>query len=169
MKKEVEKKKNIYKIFNDIVLENQILIFGSTFTANFPFYELSKKYLLSNAIYNRSIDMLTIRDAIKILDDCVFNAKPLKVFYCFGEEQENINLYHELIHKTRVALPMSDIYVLSTPDAEDYNKAIRKISSDNNTYFIDIDYTKSYETIFKQLLPLFRSKSIDFSEAFSMA
>lgn len=169
MNAEITKKKNIYKVFNDIVLENQILIFGSSFTANFPFYELSKKYLLSSAIYNRSIDNLTIADAIEILDDCVLNAKPVKIFYCFSNDDTNINLYRKLIEKTKIALPESDIYIMSSPDADCSENEIQQLSHGNHTYFLNINYTKSFETIFKQLAPFFRSDKISFAEAFSIS
>ncbi len=80
MKTEIVEKSKAYKVFNDITLKNEIVIFGSSFAAKFPFYELSQKYYLSNAIYNRSIKDLTLPDAEKILSDCVLAVKPSKIF-----------------------------------------------------------------------------------------
>lgn len=50
MNTQVLEKNDIYKVFNDITLKNEIVIFGATYTAKFPFYELSQKYYFNNAI-----------------------------------------------------------------------------------------------------------------------
>ncbi|MDD6762863.1 MAG: hypothetical protein PUD92_04400 [Clostridiales bacterium] len=171
MKKEVLEKSRMYKIFNEITLKHEIIIFGSTFTANFPFYELTKKYLLSNAIYNRSIDGLTISEADKILNDCVFDAKPDKIFYSFEADSMDMDLYKDILHKTQAALPSAKIYVLSVQASasDSLNTMLKLMCADYNAEFIDIDYTKSYEAIYRQLTPFFRSKKITFSEALQMA
>ncbi len=177
MKTEIIKKIKMYKVFNDITLKNEILIFGSTFTAGFPFYELAKKYPLSNAIYNRSIEGLTILDANKAIDDCVLSAKPSKIFYALGQDDTNtsdsLSLYKELLNKTKKALPLSKIYIMSIPSTNEsakiFNDSLKHLCEDYGTEFIDIDYTKPYASIFKQLFPFFRSGKITFYEAFQMA
>ena len=60
MQEKVKIKANAFKNVNELALKNEIVIYGSTYMANFPFYELSKKIKLENAIYNRSIEDLTI-------------------------------------------------------------------------------------------------------------
>ncbi|MGN0163239.1 MAG: hypothetical protein ACI4EA_06625 [Candidatus Ornithomonoglobus sp.] len=177
MKAEVIEKSRMYKIFNEITLKNEIIIFGSTFTADFPFYELTKKYLLSNAIYNRSISGLTIVDAAEILDDCVFGAKPAKIFYSFEEDStaysKALELYKDILHKTKKALPLSKIYILSArvsnEVSERFNALLKELCNNYNAEFINIDYTKSYESIYRQLSPFFRDGRITFPEAMQMA
>ena len=173
MKPEIQKKSEMYKVFNDIILKNEIIIFGSTFAANFPFYELAKKYLLSNALYNRSIDNLTVDDAGKILDECVLNAKPSKIFYALGEydikDNGTINQYKKILERTKSALPHCVIYVLSVCSTDktstDFNLSLKNLCTITNTNFISIDYTTPCDSIFKQLTPFFRSRKIDFAEA----
>ncbi|MGN1116943.1 MAG: hypothetical protein ACI4TH_10265 [Candidatus Ornithomonoglobus sp.] len=177
MKAEVMEKSRMYKVFNEITLKNEIIIFGSTFTADFPFYELTKKYLLSNAIYNRSIVGLTIADAAEILDDCVFGAKPAKVFYSFdvngSADSKTLDLYKNILHKTQKALPLSKIHVLSVRVSNEasssFNALLKSLCNNYNAEFINIDYTKSYESIYRQLAPFFRDGKITFSEALQMA
>ena len=173
MREEIAKKHNIYKVFNDIALKNEIVIFGSDFAAGFPFYELSKKHLLSNAIYNRSIEGITISEVCEILDECVFKAHPSKVFYIFKVENENdLNCYKKILEKTKTALSSSKIYILSSPsEAENsnINTALKSIVNEYNAEYISIDYSKDCETIYRRLSPFFRNGKITFSEAFQLA
>ena len=172
MKTEVLMKNKMYKVFNDIALKNEIVVFGSDFTANFPFYELSKKYLSSNALYNRSIEGLTILEAGEILDDCVFGAKPSKIFFAIGEhdakDSSTLDAYKDILKKTKNALPLSKIYILSLCGCDTFNALLRSLCTDFGTEFINIDYKKSAEAIFRQLLPFFRNSRINFCEAFNI-
>lgn len=90
--------------------KNEIVIFGSTYTKEFPFYELSQKYLFSNAIYNRSIKGLTLADAEEGIGSCVFEIKPSKLFLSLGEEdiynQCAIEIYERIIKKNKTSFPI---------------------------------------------------------------
>ncbi|MBQ7794773.1 MAG: hypothetical protein IJ366_09705 [Clostridia bacterium] len=178
MKTEVLKKNDMYKVFNDITLKNEIIIFGSSFMANFPFYELAHKYLLSNAIYNRSIDGLTLAEADEILENCVLKAKPSKVFYALGEKdaenEMSLTIYEDILHKTKASLPDCKIYVLSLPDVngkyDNYNSRLKKLCEKANAVFISLNYNNSHSGIYRQLSLFFRTgRAITFSEAFQMA
>ena len=76
MREEVREKINMFRIYNDIALKNEIVVYGSTYAAEFPFYELSQKYIMSHAIYNRSIEGLTLEEAEEGLTACVLEIKP---------------------------------------------------------------------------------------------
>ena len=176
MKSEVLKKSETHKVFNDIVLKNEIVIFGSTYMAEFPFYELEHKYLLSNAIYNRSIDSLTAEEALEILDFSVFGARPAKIFYALEECDVSydafISAYEDILKKTKRVLPESKIYVLSVPSDDEKTEVNHRLSAlckSLGAEFIPIDYKSSYSSIFKRLSPFFRSKALTFPEAFTMA
>lgn len=171
MKQEIMKKSEIYKVFNDITLKNEIIIFGSAFAANFPFYELAKKYLLSNAIYNRSIEGLTISEAVEILDDCVLKPKPSKIFFALGEHdtktEETITAYEMVIQKTKEVLPTAEIYIMSTKsDDSGFNASLDCLCNKTGAVFVNIDYNKSANSIFKQLAPFLRSEKLTFADAF---
>ena len=171
MKSEVMSRSKIYKIYNDIALKNEIIIFGSSYTAKFPFYELSKKYLLSNAIYNRSIEGITLYEASKILNDCVLDAKPAKIFYAFEYDPQSditaLESYKEILHKTKETLPFAKIFVLSAPNTGNeinkFNVSLSELCFENNIQFININYSNSYESIFKQLSPFLRNGKINFT------
>ena len=61
---------HMFQYYNLITMKGEIVIYGSTFMANFPFYELIQNQLFSNAIYNRSIEGLTLADAELGLQSC---------------------------------------------------------------------------------------------------
>ena len=55
MKESIKLSANCMIGVNDLILKGEIVIFGSTYMANFPLYEFVNKYHFENAIYNRSI------------------------------------------------------------------------------------------------------------------
>lgn len=174
MKTELIKKNDIYKVFNEIALKNEIVVFGSTYAAGFPFYEFTNKCPISNAIYNRSIEGLKIAEAAELVENCVISAHPSKVFLALGELDENsqgtISAYEKLIAKIQKELPQAMVYVLSVPDAgNDLNESLITMCENMKICYISIDYTKSLASIYKQLSLFFRKGQIEFCDAFSVA
>ena len=177
MREYAESKKEMFKVFNDIILSGEIVIFGTAFFETYPIYELSKKYLMSNAIYNRSISGMTLDEAKEILDDCVISAKPSKVFLALGEHdtpcEKTVSYYKSIIKKCSDALPNSKMYVLSVPFAGkagmEYNSILKSICENSKAEYIEIDYERSFEAIFKRLTLFFRDGKIDMCEAFNLA
>ncbi len=173
MKSLILEKSKIYKVCNDIALKGEIVIFGSTYTANFPFYELSQKYYLNNAIYNRSIEGLTLDDAKNVLEECVLNMKPSKIFLSIGECDDfndfSLNTYKLIVDKIKKELPYSEVYVMSVSGSEMFNDRLKEMCAEINTKYIGIDYGKSYEAVFKQLSCFFRKGRITYCEAFQIS
>ena len=113
----VKEKAEVFRQLNDLALREEIVIFGSTYMANFPFYELINKCKLENAVYNRSIEGLTVQEAETILTVSVLDINPRKVFLCFdAEEIAEERLLAEHIH---AALPNAKIYLVTLPRDED--------------------------------------------------
>ena len=116
MREEFNKKIRMYESVNDVTLKGEIVVFGSSFTANFPFYELAQKYVLSYAVYNRSIDGMTLAEAEQGLDVCVLNVKPYKIFLALGEcDLDNLSamtVYRRILAKIALKLPNAKVYVL---------------------------------------------------------
>ena len=182
MKNEISKKVNMYRAINDMAIKGEIVIFGSTFAANFPFYEMSQDYVMSNAIYNRSIPELTLRDALDVVQSCVIDLKPEKVFLCFGDCENDFSTalteYRKLIYKLKEKLPYCKIYVLSVKDtvfgATDFNQKLTQLAERENVKFLQVHYSANddlsqYKKVFKELSCFFRNAAIDFSGAFMMA
>lgn len=181
MRAEIQEKLNMFKVYNDITLKNEIVIFGSTYTAGFPFYELSRKYMFSNAIYNRSINNLTLAEAGECLSDCVLAIKPSKLFLSLGEcdidNSNAINLYINIINKIKEKLPCSTLYIMpiqgNISGAKQFNNSLRDLCKNSGINYLDLKYSTpdedcSYNAIFKQMSGFFRKTPITFAEAFSV-
>ena len=184
MRTEALEKAAMYHAINDITLHGEIVIFGSTFMANFPFYELSKKYLLSNAVYNRSIRDLTLEEADEILSECVLELKPSKIFLALGEKDVNspsaVTVYGKIIKKIQTKLPTAKVYVLpvenheNIPTVSEFNHKLRELCNRADVTFLDVPNQNSspvllYEKLFKRLHCFFRDKHLTFAEAFALA
>ena len=167
---------------NDLTLKGEIVVFGSTYMANFPLYEFINKYHFENAIYNRSIAGLTTSEALEIVQDCIISISPVKIFIALGEEDENnsdaIKQYNQIIKRIQSALPKSKIYLIclqgNTPYVERFNANIRSLCDNKNIWNINFTPSSSteintYKAQFKQLSCFFRDKSLSMVEAFAMA
>ena len=181
MKEAVLKKANAVKGLNEFALRGEIVIFGSTYMANFPFYELTKKSRLENAIYNRSIEGMTLAEAKELLEDCVFPLKPSKLFLAFGEEEAEetgtaIESYREIVQKTREKLPLSKIYLVcsDTSTQKDLNEALEQLCDGKWVRRITLPAQNpckkmEYKQRFEMLSSFFRDGRITMSDAFAMA
>lgn len=171
-------KAKLFKGLNEIALKGEVVVYGSSYMADFPFYELTKKNHLDIAIYNRSIKNLNLSDAAKLLNPCVFELMPSKVFLHFGEDeklQENsFDLYEDLIKAIKRALPDTIIYIIEIQNnneaAEKLNRKLFQICDNKKTIFVEFNRTKylDFKQQFRKLCYYFRSGSIGFCEAFAM-
>lgn len=183
MKENVLTKANAYKGINEISMKGEIVIFGSTYMAGFPFYELTNKCNLENAVYNRSIPDLTISEAKEILQDCVLSLKPCKVFLGLGEEDcgcpDAILKYTEIVNIIRKELPHAKLYLICLTDesayANKFNENIislcKKDKKINYIKFNTADFSAAiqYKEWFRQMSCFFRDNSLNMANAFAMA
>ena len=182
MKENVKLSANGMIGINDLMLKGEIVVFGSTYMANFPLYELINKYHFENAIYNRSIAGLTTSEALEIVQDCIIAISPATVFIALGEEDENnidaIKQYNQIIKLIQSALPKSKIYLIclqgNTPYVKRFNANILSLCDNKriwNIRFISSSSTETnvYKLQFKQLSCFFRDKPLTMVGAFAMA
>lgn len=175
-------KANALKGLNDIALKGEIVIFGSTYLANFPFYELANKCHLEHAIYNRSIEKLTTQDAEELLKPCVLDIAPTKIFLQLGEEDLDQDAilphYREIVRQIRTGLPKTKIYALGLssriPGSTQINGELKKLSDGKSIFYIPFtgnshDTGSAYANQFKQLTQFFRDSPINLLDAFTMA
>ncbi len=181
MQNEIPEKINMFRTFNEITLKDEIVIYGSTYTADFPFYELSKKYLLNNAVYNRSIRGLTLEEAEKYLPECVLEIRPCKIFLALGDcDLDNpsaLTTYRRILLRIREKLPSTQIYVLSVctdgQAAELFNAGLRNLCRETGNKYLDIhpfasapEKSSSYSNVFRRMTCYFRDGGISFADAF---
>ena len=168
------------KSLNDITLKGEIVIFGSDYMADFPFYELINHYQIENAVYNRSIAGLTLADAAQALQDCVLAIKPAKVFLAFGEhDAENpdaFTRYKGILHYLRTELPAAKLHVIGLPGEhlQLLNEQLTSYCRENDLPFIRFAKAATlqnglYKAQFKQLSCFFRNAPMNLSDVFAMA
>lgn len=175
-------KANAMKEINDISMRGEIVVFGSTYMAHFPLYELINRCTFENAVYNRSIEGLTLKEALEIVNDCVISISPRKIFLSLGEEDESdpdaIARYSSLISEIRKSLPESNLYLigLSGPGefVGEFNKYLRSLCDNKKIKYIDfvskpMSEAALYKARFKQLSCHFRNKPMTSNEAFEIA
>lgn len=146
MKEYVLKKAAAFKGINELSMKGEIVIFGSTYMANFPFYELINKSKLENAVYNRSIADMTLEEAMSVLPECVLALKPNKIFLSLGEEdlkdKTSVSKYRNIISALRASLPHSTLYLITLPhknEAENaFNSAVIGLCDDKTVFSISL-------------------------------
>ena len=182
MKESVKTAANAMIGLNDITLKGEIAILGSTYMSKFPLYEFINKCQLECAVYNRSIEGLTIEEALHIVKDCIIAITPKKVFIALGEEDEHnpnaIKYYNEIVKKIRIEIPACNIFLICLLGESEYvknfNNNILSLCDNKKVKYIQFVSPESSETEmhkarFKQLSCFFREQPLNMVEAFAMA
>ena len=177
MKNTLKTKLDAFKVFNELSLKGEIVIFGSDYMSNFPFYDLINRISLESAVYNRSIENMTLKDAEEALKTCVLDLCPDKIFLQLGEHeytQEGAEeAYAAIVETIKLRLPKSKIYIISLPlkGAEKFNRRLAKLADRKHVHYIALTNTNegSYKNQFNQLNCFFRRNRIDMAEAFAIS
>lgn len=167
---------------NSLSMKGEIVIFGSTYMAAFPFYELVNKSRLENAVYNRSIDGMTLPEAEQVLDRCVLDLRPARIFLSLGEEDRDspdaFCIYNRIVSRIREALPASRLYLICLPEKDGwsvrFNESIAGLADGKRITAIrlscaDKPTAARYASCFREMSCFFRTGRITFSEAFAAA
>ena len=165
---------NRYKIINELALKGEIVILGSSYMAEFPFYELCNRNNFEHAVYNRSIQKLTIAEAQQYISEFVLELFPSKLFIQLGEDEfedpNAIATYSKLIKTIKNTLPNTKIYLITLPTerAQIFNQKLCKLALTESVGVIKLsDPSESYTSVFNKLAPHFREFCIDFQSALS--
>ena len=175
MREQILSKANAFRAVNELAMKGEIVIYGSTYMANFPFYELINKSRLENAVYNRSIGEMTTEEALELLQVCVLDIKPGKVFLHLGEadyDREGVaETYAEIAGKIRAELPDTKIYLIPVQDknAQTFNKRVLELTAPLEVVCVRFGMLDDYKRQFKALSCFFRNKPMNFSDAFAVA
>lgn len=170
-----------FKQFNEVAKENGIVFFGSTYFAAVPVNELAQDFDTQIPVYNRSVAGLTVDKVNGLLDSCVLELDPSKVFICLGDEdikKENFNL-SEFIEKYQWMLYTlhnrckAKIYMVSVmspdPTAQAVNERLKKLAAETGCIYADtraaLQSEKSTLKVFSVLRYYMRNHPITFHEA----
>ena len=173
---------NAMKQMNDFSMKGEIVFFGSTYMSEFPLYEFVNRCTFENAVYNRSIEELTVGEALEIVDDCVISIAPEKIFLSLGESDNDkdkaVEEYTRLVSGLRSRLPRCKLYLIGlSGDSEyvkEFNRGIAALCDNDNVRYIELISAKLSDrelckVRFKQLSRFFRNMPLTMPEAFAMA
>ena len=167
---------------SDISLKGEVVVFGSTYMSHFPLYELINKSRLESAVYNRSIEGLTVAEALEILDDCILPMRPHKLFLALGEEDEGdpdaLRYYRTIVSRIRTALPDCALFLIALQGesayADAFNRQIVSLCDGKHVRWIRfvspaVSEKALYRARFKQMSCFFRNRPPVMPEIFAMA
>ena len=173
--------KEAYREVNAITGSAGSVIFGTQSFSELPVAELVQDFGLNISVCNRSVEDATVEDAFELLDECVYDLHPHKVFLNFGETDMTrsdfdlnrfIAEYEELIRRTREdgKRMVYIIPVLSTkPEAERLNAALRALAERTDSCYVDVadvfQFEKPRVRLFSELTHYMREGRMSFSEA----
>ena len=180
MKDRLTEKAAEFSEINSIAVKGGIVVFGSTYMAEFPLYELLGKCRLEHAVYNRSIEGLTLDEAAELIDVCAVELAPHKLFLALGDHDYSdpnaADKYKKLIETLRLRLPDTQIYVTEIPkaDAAHFNAEMKKLCRTLGITYIDLDTSAAtqrgrYIARFKRLSSRFHDTPLSMADAFAIS
>ncbi len=111
-----------YSQLNKLAIKGQIVLVGSSLMEWFPIDELKQSLGIPNIIYNRGIGSFTTSELLGVLDTCVFELEPSKIFINIGSNdmaesgftvdglRQN---YREIISQIKTRLPACRIFMMA--------------------------------------------------------
>ncbi|MBP2111643.1 GDSL-type esterase/lipase family protein [Paenibacillus silagei] len=122
--REKEEKVKKYSILNTLALKGQTVLAGSSLMEFFPVNELQQTLEKQTVIYNRGIAGYVTRELLEVLEVCVLELAPSKLFINIGtndissadgeyELGKLLANYNEILTRIRERLPECKVYVMA--------------------------------------------------------
>jgi lysophospholipase L1-like esterase len=73
-----------YHRLNRVAQKGQTVLVGSSLMEQFPFYELKMSLGIPGTVYNRGIGGYTTAELLQVMDTCIFDLEPSRVFINIG-------------------------------------------------------------------------------------
>lgn len=122
LKKETDRKLENYRKKNQSVQKNQVLFVGSSLMEMFPIEELIQEKNLPLVAYNRGVGGYKTEDLLKVLDVCVYDLAPRRIFINIGTNdlsdpaislEEMIGNYDQILTQIQEHLPKVELYLMA--------------------------------------------------------
>lgn len=142
-----------YEVLNNLAEKNGTVIFGGTEDKYIPLCELKQAFEIEALLYNRSIDNLSVDNAVDVYNDCIAQLNPQCIILHIGSADlekfiENPakfdNKYRELITHIKNMDKYCNLVVVSLKNPEELdsiseiNKHLKIIAESERCEFIDI-------------------------------
>ena len=122
LKKETDEKIECYRKQNQTIIKNQIVFVGSSLMEMFPVEEWIKERSLPLIAYNRGVGGYKTEDLLKVLDVCVFELSPRRIFINIGTNDlsdafisidQMIQNYDRILAEIQKKLPKAELYLMA--------------------------------------------------------
>lgn len=170
-----------FRQYNEFAKKNGVVLFGSTEFFKIPLNEFAQDFETDVPVYNRSIEGLRIEEVADVLDSCVFDLNPSKVFISFGEEDVEcadfdskrfIDKYQWILYNIHNRC-RARIYIVSVlslhPAAALVNDSLMKLAGETGCEFVNaapaMKSGRPSLNIFGAIRPFMRNRPISFCEA----
>lgn len=167
---------------NKVAKKNSVVFFGSNYFSSIPFSEFAECYNMEESVYNRSVANKSIDELCDMLDSCVFELAPSKVFINIGEVDLNDSAMelNEFVEKyewmlyTINANTCADIYIVSvlSGDSASVNVRLRALAAQYGCRYIDITSSLGMPNqalrSFNLMKSYIRTRPMDFLDAMNM-
>ena len=170
-----------FKQINEVAKENGVVFFGSTYFESVPVNELAQDFDTDLPVYNRSVGGLTIDKVSDVLESCVLDLEPSKLFICLGDEDIKSECFSlsDFIEKYQWMLYTlhnrckAKIYIVSVmsldPKASAVNERLKRLAAETVCIYVDtqaaLKSAKSTLRFFSVLRFFMRKHPITFNEA----
>lgn len=113
-----------YKMRNQFIRKGQILFVGSSLMEHFPIDEMQSVLGLDRVIYNRGVGGITTNELLTIIEECIFDLEPSKIFINIGsndiggglddgKKEMFLENYNEILSQIKKRLPRCEVYVMA--------------------------------------------------------
>ena len=118
----IEEKVQTYRELNRCAVPGQIVMAGSSLMEQFPINELMMNLGRTEIVYNRGMSAFTTAQYMDVLDACVLELKPSKVFINIGTNDIGatadwrvtlVRNYREILTRIQKELPACRIFVMA--------------------------------------------------------
>lgn len=173
--------KEIYHEINSVMGSVNSVIFGTESLYGLPVAELVQDFGLNVSVCNRSVEEAVLADAFDLLDECVYELNPRKVFLNFGEtdlRREDFDKdaflmdYRRLVNAivSKCGCRVFVVSVLSEEmRARELNVGLKNLCKDTVANFVNADDIFAHEKprlrLFGELIHYMREGRISFAEA----
>lgn len=158
-----------YKDLNEYAEKNQVVVFGDKYLADFPFYDLMQGKITDYAVYNRSLNFLTLKDAAEVVEYCLYHLAPIAVLLHFEnapQDETFRNNYLSLIEKIRFVNKKCRIGILDC--APQQNRVVENLAGVAKCEYIHVPEGRDVKSAFRKMDAFFRGGKISFWDAFSL-
>lgn len=167
-----------YEAVNKAAKNSGAVFFGCDRLYGIPVSELAEDYELNMPVYNRSVRGLSIDDAADVLDTCIYELSPDKIFVNIGENDVvrdgfNIDSFmekYEWLLYTIYSNCHCSIYIMPifADKSGEINERLKKMSLKYGCGYIDVKAVVSPIDFFLKIKRFLRERPIGFYEAMTI-